>query len=97
MIGRGTNCPLIKRNLNLKPTQDFPFVRLQQEKNMYEEIHCPFCGGTNITCSKEGFNFKAAFWGALFLSLWGILFGVFCRKRTKCKCSDCGREFSYYE
>lgn len=60
---------------------------------MYELIHCPFCGSTEIAYWKEHFNYKAAFWGTLFLSIWGLLFGFFCRKRTKCKCGDCGCEF----
>lgn len=64
---------------------------------MYEYIHCPFCGSTNIHCSKESFNHRAAFWGAIFLHLWGILFGFLCRKRTICHCHECGNEFSYYE
>lgn len=67
------------------------------DMNIYDEIHCPFCGSTKIYYRKEGFNYKAAFWGTLFLSLWGLLFGIFCRKRMKCECMDCGGEFSYYE
>ena len=64
---------------------------------MYEYLHCPFCGSTDLECCKENFNYKAAFWGALFLHIWGILFGVFCRKRTICNCNNCGNKFSYYD
>ncbi len=64
---------------------------------MYHYIHCPFCGSENVRKEKESFNYKAAFWGTLFLSLWGILFGFFCRKRTECHCNECGNDFSFYE
>ncbi len=63
---------------------------------LYDELHCPFCGSTDITDWKEDFNHRAAFWGVLFLHLWGILFGCFCRKRTMCRCNRCGNEFSFY-
>ena len=63
---------------------------------LYEELHCPFCGSTEITTWKEGFNHRAAFWGVIFLHIWGILFGCFCRKRTLCRCNRCSNEFSFY-
>ncbi len=63
----------------------------------YDRIRCPFCGSRNLEFSKEDFNHRAAFWGTLFLSLWGILFGLFCRKRTYCNCRDCGSGFAFYE
>ena len=64
---------------------------------IYEELHCPFCGSTYIDYKNESFNYKAAFWAVLFLHVWGLLFGFFCRKRTECYCQDCGSQFSYYE
>lgn len=64
---------------------------------MYAEIHCPFCGSTDINSARESFNYKAAFWAVLFIHLWGVLFGLLCRKRTMCHCVDCGNEFSFYE
>lgn len=64
---------------------------------MYDELHCPFCGSPEITYKSEGFNHRAAFWAVLFLHAWGILFGLFCRKRTMCICRRCGGEFSFYE
>lgn len=60
-------------------------------------IHCPFCGSINITFRREKFNYKAAFWAWLFIRIFGLLFGFFCRKRTLCRCNDCDREFSFYE
>lgn len=69
----------------------------ENEYIIYEEVHCPFCGSTDIDGSSESFNFKAAFWGTLFLSIWGVVFGWLCRKRTNCYCHRCGREFSFYE
>jgi len=63
---------------------------------MYDELHCPFCGSTDIYDSQESYNYKAAFWGVVFLHAFGILFGWFCRKRTECHCNDCGNEFSFY-
>lgn len=65
---------------------------------VYEDIHCPFCGDTHITLTTETFNFKAGFWGAVFLhGLGALLFGFLCRKRTECHCHNCGSWFSYYE
>ena len=32
---------------------------------VYEYVHCPFCGDTQITLTRESFNYKAGFWGAL--------------------------------
>lgn len=64
---------------------------------MHDELHCPFCGSTDISYRKEDFNFKAAFWACLFLSLWGLIFGWCCRKRIVCRCEDCENEFSFYE
>lgn len=64
---------------------------------MYDELHCPFCGSTDIYDSVETFNYKAAFWGYFFLYIIGILFGFFCRKRIECHCNNCGGEFSFYE
>ena len=64
--------------------------------SMFEHIHCPFCGSVNISGDKESFNYKAAFWGTLFLSIWGLLFGFFCRKRTVGHCDDCGGDFLIY-
>lgn len=63
---------------------------------MNQKLTCPFCGNPIINYRKESFNYKAAFWAALFLSLWGILFGFFCRKRTICYCKNCRNEFSFY-
>ena len=64
---------------------------------MYNELHCPFCGSTDICSWKEGFNHRAAFWGMFFMHLFGgIFFGLLCRKRTICECQDCGSRFSYY-
>ena len=63
---------------------------------MYEVLHCPFCGSTDISEREESFNYKAAFWAALFIHIWGVLFGFFCRKRTICTCNECGNEFSFY-
>ena len=64
---------------------------------MYKEIHCPFCGSTDIYEYEEGFNYKAAFWGVLFMHFFGIIFGLLCRKRTICYCEECGSEFSFYD
>lgn len=64
---------------------------------MYEDLHCPFCGSTDIYDSREFFNYKAAFWGIIFLHAFGLFFGFFCRKRTNCRCSECGGEFSFYD
>lgn len=64
---------------------------------LYDELHCPFCGSTDITDWKEDFNHRAAFWGTFFLHIiGGIIFGLLCRKRTKCHCNRCGNEFSFY-
>ena len=46
---------------------------------MYELLHCPFCGSTDISDRKEDFNFRAAFWACLFIHISGVLFGCFCR------------------
>ena len=63
-----------------------------------EHIHCPFCGGTNLTLTTESFNYKAGFWGCIFLRIIGaLLFGLLCRKRTECYCHNCGSRFSFYE
>ena len=70
--------------------------RNEYNDRLYDELHCPFCGSTDIIDWKEEFNYKAAFWGALFLPLWGILFGWFCRRRTMCHCNECDNEFSFY-
>ena len=64
---------------------------------MYELIHCPFCGSTDISERREDFNYKAAFWGVFFAHAAGALFGFFCRKRTICTCNDCYNEFEFYE
>lgn len=65
---------------------------------MYDELHCPFCGSPEITYWREDFNHRAAFWAFIFLHLIGaIIFGLLCRKRTKCRCRRCGGEFSFYE
>jgi len=64
---------------------------------MYELIHCPFCGSTDIEERREGFNYKAAFWGLLFIHAFGILFGWFCRKRSICTCHECNNKFEYFE
>lgn len=64
----------------------------------YEYVHCPFCGSTDITETKEGYNYKAGFWGLIFLNAFGLLlFGFLCRKRTICHCNECGSRFSYYD
>ena len=64
---------------------------------MYEELHCPFCGSTEISVSTETYNYKAGFWGLIFLNAIGmLLFGFLCRKRNECFCHHCGNEFSYY-
>ena len=44
---------------------------------LYDELHCPFCGSTDITDWKEGFNHRAAFWGVLFLHFWVYSLAVF--------------------
>lgn len=65
---------------------------------VYEELHCPFCGSTEIYCEEEDYNYKAGFWGGVFLNLIGaLLCGFFCRKRTIAHCNYCGSNFSYYE
>ena len=64
---------------------------------LYEYVHCPFCGSSDVENRREKFNYKAAFWAILFLPLWGLLFGAFCRKRTICHCNNCDNEFSFYE
>lgn len=65
---------------------------------VYEHIHCPFCGDTHITLTTESFNYKAGFWGAVFLHAFGaLIFGFLCRKRTECHCHHCGSWLSYYE
>ena len=80
--------------------------REQEEVNMkeirkvqvYDYVHCPFCGEAEITLSEESFNYKAGFWGGIFLHLLGaLLFGLLCRKRIICHCHNCGSKFSYYE
>ena len=64
---------------------------------MYEDIHCPFCGSTDIFYYGESFNYKAAFWGGIFLHIIGaLIFGFACRKRTECLCNECGEKFSFY-
>lgn len=64
---------------------------------MYEELHCPFCGSTDIYTSTETYNYKAGFWGLIFLNIFGaLLFGFLCRKRTECHCNECSNEFSFY-
>ena len=63
----------------------------------YEHIHCPFCGSVEIEGEEETFNYKAGFWGILFLHFLGLLFGFFCRKRVNCRCRNCGGEFSFYD
>ena len=63
---------------------------------MYEDLHCPFCGSTDISDRRESFNYEAAFWAALFIHIWAFLFGFFCHKRTICRCNDCGNEFLIY-
>jgi len=65
---------------------------------VYEYTHCPFCGSTDITHTKETYNYKAGFWGLIFLNALGMfLFGFLCRKRTICHCHECGSLFSYYD
>lgn len=65
---------------------------------VYEELHCPFCGSTEIIPSKENFNYKAGFWGVIFLHVFGLLiFGFGCRKRIECDCQYCGSRFSFYK
>ena len=65
---------------------------------VYEYVHCPFCGDTDITLSTETFNFKAGFWGGFFMHAIGaLIFGFLCRKRTECHCNNCGSRFSYYD
>ncbi len=64
---------------------------------MYDELHCPFCGSTNIYDCRESFNYKAAFWGLFFFYIvGGLLFGLVCRKRIECHCNECGSDFSFY-
>lgn len=64
----------------------------------YENLQCPYCGGTHFYLTSESFNYKAAFWAGIFLNIIGILlFGFLCRKRTICHCKECGNEFSFYE
>ena len=64
---------------------------------MYDLLHCPFCGSTDIDDWQEDFNHRAAFWGMFFLHfLGGLIFGLLCRKRTMCRCRRCGGEFSFY-
>lgn len=60
---------------------------------MYNELHCPICGSTNIIQGEESFNYKAALIAILFLHLWGLLFGWFGHKRTTGSCSDCNYTF----
>lgn len=64
---------------------------------LYDELHCPYCGSTDIYTSTEIFNYKAGFWGGFFLHFGILLFGFLCRKRTKCYCNRCGGEFSFYK
>ena len=64
---------------------------------MYNEIHCPFCGSADIYEYEEDFSYKAAFWGVLFLHIFGIIFGLLCRKQIMCYCEECGNEFSFYD
>lgn len=35
---------------------------------MYELLHSPFCGSTDISDRKEDLNFRAAFWACLFIT-----------------------------
>lgn len=73
-------------------------MREARKVMVYEYVHCPFCGDTYITLKTESFNYKAGFWGAIFLNVFGILFfGFLCRKRTECYCHNCGSRFTYYE
>ena len=44
---------------------------------MYELLHCPFCGSTEISDRKENFNFRADFWACLFIYIWGVLLAAF--------------------
>lgn len=63
----------------------------------YDELHCPFCGSTDIQDYQESYNYKAAFWGIVFIHAIGIILGWLCRKRTICHCNQCGGEFSFYK
>lgn len=71
--------------------------REEYNYRLYEELHCPFCGSTDINDRVESFNYEAGFWGAFFLHiLGGLLFGFCSRKRTECRCNRCGGVFSFY-
>lgn len=64
---------------------------------MYDELHCPFCGSTNIYDRKEDFNFEAAFWWMIFFHLLGgFLAGLLSHKKVKCHYNDCGCDFILY-
>lgn len=65
---------------------------------VYEDIHCPFCGSTDVSQTNESFNYKSGFWGLFFLSWIGaLIFGFLCRTRIECICHECGGKFSFYD
>ena len=47
---------------------------------LYDELHCPFCGSTDITDWKESFNHRAAFWGVFFFMSRVFCLAVFVAK-----------------
>ncbi len=69
-----------------------------QKVMVYEYVHCPFCGETDLMYATETFNYKAGFWGAIFLHwIGGLIFGFLGHKRIECLCNNCGGQFSFTE
>ena len=61
---------------------------------MYDEIHCPLCGSTEIFEDEERFNYKSGFWGSFIGDIGlGFLFGMFGSKNIEYHCQECGCNF----
>lgn len=54
-------------------------------------LRCPYCGSTHLEYEKV-FNYKYAFFGALFFHIWGALFG-YTGRSTEYTCCKCGFTF----
>ena len=61
-------------------------------------IRCPYCGSLMVETSKDGFDYKSAFWWSVFTDAFiGLLAGLWGRTKTHCRCRHCNREFTIDE
>lgn len=61
---------------------------------MYDEVHCPLCGSTEIFDKEEELNYESSFWWSILGGVGlGFLVGWFGSKNSEYYCQKCGCKF----